>query len=67
MVQLTFIPALGAVLSVIYFALSMIVVVLWHKATKCNPSDPTLALQRSAEARGERFDGRKYEFMCEVC
>jgi len=53
--------------SVVYLAVSIAVICYWVWATGCDPSDPTVAAQREAEAKGEMFDTRKFEYMCEVC
>jgi palmitoyltransferase ZDHHC1/11 len=66
-VQLSLIPALSAVLSIIYLILALFVVYYWYESTKSDPTDPTVAQQRECEANGIRFNGARFEFMCEVC
>lgn len=67
MSSLSYNTALVACLSLVYFLISVIVLVLWYKATRIDPSDPTIRLQRMREAKGKRFDGTCYEYLCEIC
>ena len=32
------------------------------KATKSDPSDPTIKLQKETEARGEKFNDKEYDY-----
>lgn len=67
MTSLSFSKGAVSVLSAIYGIISLIVLWFWFFATKSDPSDPTIRAQRICEAKYERFNGDKYEFMCEVC
>ena len=67
MTSLSFSVPLVVICSIVYFVLSLAVVILAVKATATDPSDPTIELHRIAQARGERFDSSKYEYFCCVC
>ena len=67
MVSLAYNPALATSLTVLYIGLSAGTVYYCVKATRCDPSDPTIALQKEAEARGEVFDATDYDFECDIC
>lgn len=60
------IPVL-TVCSLGYGSISVFVLYYWYVATRMDPSDPTIRAQRLCEAKYERFNGDKYDFMCEVC
>lgn len=64
---LAFMKALAIIFGTLYALTSTGVIVYWWKATKSNPTDPTVSLQKKIEALGKRFDGSKFEFMCEIC
>lgn len=67
MVSLSSNMPLVVVCSLIFGFISAAVVYYWLVSTLADPSDPTIRAQRICEARYERFDGSKYEFMCEIC
>ena len=67
MVSLSQNVPLVVVCSLIFGAISAVVVYYWFYATWADSSDPTIRAQRICEAKYERFDGSKYEFMCEIC
>jgi hypothetical protein len=67
MVSLSQNVPLVAVCSIIFGAISSIVVYYWLVSTRSDPSDPTIRAQRICEAKFERFDGTNYDFMCEIC
>ena len=67
MVSLSYNPILVVLLSILYLVLSIGVVYYCVKATKADPSDPTIKMQKDTEARGEVFDGKDYDFECEIC
>jgi len=56
MTSLSFSVPLVVICSIIYFSISVVVVVFAIKATAADPSDPTILLHRIAQAKGVRFD-----------
>jgi len=50
-----------------YLILSALVLYYAIRATKIDPSDPIIYQQRLIEAQGGSFDGKDYEFECEIC
>ena len=67
---------LAVVLSLLYLALNIIVLYLTIKATRDDPTDPTIYAERKAKAQGynlaltfsrKYFDNRQFKFYCEVC
>jgi len=67
MVSLSSSIPLVIICSIIFAIICGFVVTYWYISTVLDPSDPTIQEQRECEARYERFNGEKYEFMCEIC
>jgi len=57
----------AVILGVIYGVIFFFIVVLAIKATKSDPTDPTIYAEREAEAKGVEFDNSPYKFFCEAC
>lgn len=67
MTSLSYSVPLVVICSIVYFVLSVVVVIFGFLATSIDPSDPTIRLHRIAKAKDIRFDNKNYEFYCDVC
>ena len=52
MVAFGYNPAISSVLGIVYGAALILIVIYAYKATKCDPTDPTVYRQREAERLG---------------
>ena len=55
------------VLGVLYLVLTITVVLLAARATKCDPTDEVVYRERQSVLDGVRFDNRGLEYFCASC
>jgi len=66
-VSLSHSPGVAWPAALVFGAICLLVLYYGIKATRCDPSDPTIRAQIIAEAKGEKFNQAAYEYECEIC
>jgi hypothetical protein len=60
-------PTYQAVFSAVYSTALTVTVVLGYICTKCNPTDPTVYLERQSRLNLEPFDDTNFPKVCRIC
>lgn len=60
-------PVLAIILASFYFFFSSLVFYFGFKASLCDPTDESIALQRKCKELGLKFEKSSYKFCCDVC
>jgi hypothetical protein len=67
LVSLHHISPLVIILGLIYFILACGTTYYGYVATKINPQDQTINLEKKCKQKGVAFDSSFYEFHCQIC
>ena len=67
MVSLYHNKTLVLILGTAYILLSLVTFYYGYLATKIDPTDPTVALERRCKEHQVAFDSEQYEYHCQIC